>query len=137
MFRASAEERRRSEIVRSCRTLNYLHEKLNEHGFQISRSSIYLRLLPRNYTTLEGKRHVVTVPVKLSRPEADHHKAHIDQHFCVATIRSLETVASILGPNQAFFLSQDDKAPVPIGLTAVNKQAPLLMHVEYRVTTIG
>lgn len=134
MFGASAEERRRSEIVRSCRTLNDLHEKLNEHGFQISRSSTYLRLLPRNYTTLEGKRHVVTVPVKLSRPEADHHKAHIDQHFCVATIRSLETVASILGPNQAFFLSQDDKARVPIGLTAVNKQAPLLMHVEYRVS---
>lgn len=103
MFGASAEERRRSEIVRSCRTLTDLHEKLKEHGFQISKSGTYLRLLPRNYTTLEGKRHVVTVPVKLSRPEADHHKAHVDQHFCVATIRSLETLASILGPKQVFF----------------------------------
>lgn len=56
MFGASAEERRRSD----------LHEKLKEHGFQISKSGTYLRLLPRNYTTLEGKRHVVTVPVKLS-----------------------------------------------------------------------
>ncbi|KAL4721037.1 hypothetical protein ACJJTC_012456 [Scirpophaga incertulas] len=134
MFGASAEERRRSEIVRSCRTLTDLHEKLKEHGFQISKSGTYLRLLPRNYTTLEGKRHVVTVPVNLSRPEADHHKAHVDQHFCVATIRSLETLASILGPKQVFFLSQDDKARVPIGLTAANKQAPLLMHVEYRVS---
>lgn len=130
MFGASAEERRRSEIVRSCRTLTDLHEKLKELGFEISRSGTYLRLLPRNYTTMEGKRHVVTVPVKLSRPEADHHKAHVDQHFCVATIRSLETLASILGPNQVFFLSQDDKARVPIGLTAANKQAPLLMQVE-------
>lgn len=134
MFGASAEERRRSEIVRSCRTLTDLHEKLKELGFEISRSGTYLRLLPRNYTTMEGKRHVVTVPVKLSRPEADHHKAHVDQHFCVATIRSLETLESILGPNQVFFLSQDDKARVPIGLTAANKQAPLLMHVEYRVS---
>nr|XP_047138580.1 uncharacterized protein LOC124814705 [Hydra vulgaris] len=33
-----------------------------------------------------------------------------------------------------FFLSQDDKARVPIGLTAANKQAPLLVHMEYRVT---
>ncbi|XP_050498755.1 uncharacterized protein LOC126879621 [Diabrotica virgifera virgifera] len=134
MFGASAEERRRSEIVRSCRTLTDLHEKLKEHGFEISRSGTYLRLLPRNYTTVESKRHVVTVPVKLSRPEADRHKAHVDQHFCVATIRSLETLASILGPNQVFFLSQDDKARVPIGLTAANKQAPLLMHVQYRVS---
>lgn len=134
MFGASAEERRRSEIVRSCRTLTDLHDKLKEHGFKISKSGTYLRLLPRNYSTLEGKRHVATVPVKLSRPEADHHKAHPDQHFCVATIRSLETVASILGPDQVFFLSQDDKARVPIGLTAANKQAPLLMHVEYRVS---
>ncbi|CAG5001387.1 unnamed protein product [Parnassius apollo] len=134
MVGASAEERRRSEIVRSCRTLTDLHEKLKEHGFQISKSGTYLRLLPRNYTNLEGKRHVVTVPVKLFRPEADHHKAHVDQHFCVATIRSLETLASTLGPKQVFFLSQDDKARVPIGLTAANKQAPLLMHVEYRVS---
>lgn len=60
MFGASAEERRRSEIVRSCRTLTDLHEKLKEHGFQISKSGTYLRLLLRNYTTLEGKRHVVS-----------------------------------------------------------------------------
>ncbi|KAF2888024.1 hypothetical protein ILUMI_18149 [Ignelater luminosus] len=128
MFGVSAKERRCSEIVRSCQTLTDLHDKLKEHGFEISKSSTYLRLLPRNYSTLEGKRHVAMVPVKLSRLEADHHKAH----FCVATIRCLETVASILGPDQVFFLSQNDKARVPIGLTAANKQAPLLMHVEYR-----
>lgn len=74
------------------------------------------------------------MPVKLSRPEADHHKAHCDQQFCVATIRSLETIASVLGPHQVSFISQDDKARVPIGTTAANKQLPLLMHVEYRVS---
>lgn len=31
-------------------------------------------------------------------------------------------------------ISQDDKSRVPIGLTAANKQAPLLMHLEYKVT---
>ncbi|XP_017475728.1 PREDICTED: uncharacterized protein LOC108365992 [Rhagoletis zephyria] len=134
MFGASANERRRSEIVRSCQTLSDLHEKLLHLGYQISRSATYLRLMPKNCKTSEGKKHVVTVPVKLSRPEADHHKSHLDQHFCVATIRSLETLASILGPLQACFLSQDDKARVPIGLAAANKQAPVLMHMEYRVS---
>lgn len=134
MFGASAEERRRCEVLRSCRTLTDLHARLIELGYQISRSGTYIRLLPRRYTTLEGKRHVITVPVKLSRPEADHHKEHSDQQFCIATIRSLETIASILGPRQVSFISQDDKARVPIGLTAANKQAPLLMHIEYRVS---
>ena len=40
----------------------------------------------------------------------------------------------MLGPREVCFISQDDKARVPIGLTAANKQAPLLRHVEYRVT---
>ena len=31
-------------------------------------------------------------------------------------------------------MSQDDKARVPIGLTAANKQSPFLMHVDYRVS---
>ena len=31
------------------------------------------------------------------------------------------------------FHSQDDKAIVPIGITAASKQAPLLMHMEYKV----
>ncbi|KAG5891686.1 hypothetical protein JTB14_020103 [Gonioctena quinquepunctata] len=47
---------------------------------------------------------------------------------------SLETITSVLGPDSVTFLSQDDKAHVPIGLTAANKQAPLLMHVEYKVS---
>eukprot|EP00731_Ephydatia_muelleri_P001579 Em0001g1579a len=45
-----------------------------------------------------------------------------------------EEIPSILGPNEACFIRQDDKARVPIGLTAANKQSPLLMHVEYRVS---
>lgn len=46
----------------------------------------------------------------------------------------METIASVLGPDSVTFLSQDDKARVPIGLAAANKQAPLLMHVEYKVS---
>lgn len=134
LFGASVEERRRCEIVRTVHTLSELTNKLNELGINISRSATYIRLLPRRANTQEAKRHVVTVPVKLRRPEADHHKAHQDQYFSVASIRSLETIASVLGPDSVTFLSQDDKARVPIGLTAANKQAPLLMHVEYKVS---
>ena len=40
----------------------------------------------------------------------------------------------MLGSNEVCFVSQDDKARVPIGLTTANKQSPLLMHIEYRVS---
>ncbi|GBP08420.1 hypothetical protein EVAR_77123_1 [Eumeta japonica] len=83
-------------------------------GFQISRSGTYLHLLPRGSNTKEGRRHVHTVPVKLARPQNEMHKTHEDGEFCTATIRSLESLASLLGPQQVFVLSQDDKARVPI-----------------------
>ncbi|KAE8744171.1 hypothetical protein FOCC_FOCC009179 [Frankliniella occidentalis] len=101
--------------------------------FKISRTSTYRRLVPRRSDSNEGKRHVTTVPVKLCRAQADHHRDHADQHFCKATITALEQVASILGPDQVLFISQDDKAKVPLGKTAAKLQAPILMHLEYRV----
>lgn len=69
----------------------------------------------------------------------------------------MEEFASLLGPKEVLWLSQDDKvrnenlkikivstmfrsyfynalqARVPIGETAAHKQTPLVMHVEYRV----
>lgn len=87
MFGGAADERRRSELVRSCKTLSDLNEELQKQGFQISRSGTYLRLLPRNSHTTEGKRHVTTVPVKLCRAQADSRKSHPDGKFCTASIR--------------------------------------------------
>lgn len=46
----------------------------------------------------------------------------------------METLASLLGAKQCAVISQDDKASVPLGITAANKQAPILMHMEYKVT---
>ena len=48
----------------------------------------------------------------------------------------LFNLPEIMGSEQVFRLSQDDKARIPLGLTAANKQAPILMRYEadYRVT---
>ena len=96
-----------------------------ELGISLSRSALYLRLLPKDSTTTEGKRHV--------RPDNSLHKAHPDSFLGKATLNSLEEIASILGPEEVTFHSQDDKCRVAIGLTVAKKQAPLLMHMEYRV----
>jgi len=129
-----ADFKRRSEMIRACKTLDDLTERLNEAGFTISRSATYIRLLPRRGDTAEGKRHVTTVPVKLVAAQSVEHSKHVDSGFAAATIVYINGVASVLGPDQVLYVSQDDKARVPIGITAANKQAPLLMSMEYRVT---
>lgn len=92
------------------------------------------RLLPRRSNSTEGKRHVRTVPVRLIKASNDEHKKHDDQYFATNTINHLKTLAGSFGGDAVFFLSQDDKARVPIGLPAARKQAPLLMHLDYKIT---
>ena len=40
---SSADERRRSEVYKSCQNLNSLKEKLSQHGFNLSRTALYYR----------------------------------------------------------------------------------------------
>ena len=95
---------------------------------------MYLHLLPRNHRSVERKRHVTTAPVKLYKSQNSNHASHPSTKFARASIRSIEELAAVLGHAEVTFHSQDGKAKVPIGLTAANKQAPMLMHMEYQVT---
>ena len=131
---SAADNRRRSDVIRTVKTLDELTAALRAEGFDYSRSAVYTHLIPRNVRSVEGKRHVTTAPVKLLRSQNSQHKSHDAAMFARCTIRHLEEIAGFLGPDQITFHSQDDKAKVPIGLTAANKQAPLIMHVEYKVT---
>ena len=45
----------------------------------------------------------------------------------------MKDLASIFGNDCVFYLSQDDKCKVPIGLPAARVQAPMLMHLDYRI----
>ena len=83
-------------MIRSVKTLDELTSALLERGFQLSRSGLYLRLLPINSSSIEGKRHCTTVPVKLIRAQNSAHAHHIDSHFCTATNRALESLIACL-----------------------------------------
>lgn len=131
---SAAHERRQAEVYRSIKTLDQLQAEMLKKGFELSRSALYLRLIPKRSLSEEGKRHVTTVPVKLMKPQNDHHMNHSDGKFCTSTLRSLDELASFAGPNEVAFISQDDKAKVAIGVTAAHKQAPIIMHLEYKVS---
>lgn len=128
----SEEEKNNADKIRSCKTLDSLHAELLKAGFSISRSATYLRLQPQNANTREGKRHVATVPVTLNDSK-EALKGHPDQEFCATILQYLESLASILGPKEVFYLSEDHRARVSLGMTAPCKQAPLLMRMEYNV----
>lgn len=121
-------------MIRTCKTLQDVHEYLVKEGFKVSRSAVYLRFIPHRVDNSECKRHVKTVPVKLIKAQTSQHKFHRDTEFSMTTIRALETIASFFGPNEVFFLSQDDKSRIPLGITAANKQAAVVMHMDYRIT---
>lgn len=105
LFGSAAGDRRRTESIRSVKTLDELTQELRKIGFDISRSGTYLRLIPRKSNSAEGRRHVSTVPVKLIRAQTDHHKSHLDSKFAETSIHYLENIAFILEPDQVFFIS--------------------------------
>ena len=118
----AVDPKRRTEITWTCKTLDELEAELETLGFKISRSALYLRLIPKRINSTEGLKHVNTVPVKLVKAQTSEHKGHADTDFWIANIRALESLASLLGPHQVFFLSADDKCRVPLGITAAKKQ---------------
>ncbi|CAF3698963.1 unnamed protein product [Rotaria sordida] len=129
----ASDDRRRSETIRPCLTLDDLREKIKQRGYDIKRTTLYYRLLPHRASSIDGRRHVHTVPVRLRRAQNDEHGKHEDGHFATATIRYMKDLASIFGNDCVFYLSQDDKCKVPLGLPAARIQAPMLMHLDYRI----
>ncbi|KAF2901473.1 hypothetical protein ILUMI_04711 [Ignelater luminosus] len=112
-YGASADDCRRSEILKCAKTVDELLA-----GYNISRTALYYRLIPRNVSTKDGRRHVNTVPVKLIRPSNSLRKEHEDTHFCAGQIKHIRDLAELLGPQAVNVLSVDDKARVPLGLPA-------------------
>ena len=92
-----------------------------------------LQVVPRNVHSIEGKRHANTTPLKLLRSENSKHSTHVGTMFACLMIRHFEEVAGFLCPEEVIFHSQDDKAKGSIRLTATNKQALLVMHIECNV----
>ncbi|CAF4725976.1 unnamed protein product, partial [Rotaria magnacalcarata] len=55
-----------------------LKDKIKERGYEIRKSSLYYRLMPNRALSHDGKKHVITVPVRLRKlqtlPEFPKHE---------------------------------------------------------------
>ena len=121
-------------MIRTVKSLDRLTEALNHEGYDLKYSTIYLHLLPKNSRTMEGKRHLRTALVKLYKSQNSKRSAHVSTKFAISSIRAFEEIAANSGPEDVAFHSLDDKAKVPIDITATKKQTLLFMHMKYQVT---
>ena len=64
---AGADRRRRTEALNACHSLDDLSTALLKEGYILSQQALYHRLIPQRSDSLEGKRHVLTVPVKIQK----------------------------------------------------------------------
>jgi len=99
---SAADDKRRCSTLYTCQTLADLHVALQDKGFSLSRSALYLRLMQRRWNSIEGKRHITTVPVKLMKAMAIDRQNHTDSHFAAATVNYLKDLAVTLGPGLVF-----------------------------------
>ena len=60
-------------------------------------------------------------------------KQNVDRMYAKSLQDDIQALESLFGPDVISYLSNDDKARIGIGVTAANKQASMLMKVDYKV----
>ena len=60
---------------------------------------------------------------------------HLDCHFVSANLRHIRDLAGTFGNECVLYLIQDRKASVRIGRPAARAHSPLIMHLDYQVST--
>ena len=73
------------------------------------------------------------MPVRLLRPEANLRKKNIDRMYDKSFTDDMKAIDPLFGSDAVVYLSMDDKAKVSLGLAAAKLQAPILMHLDYKV----
>ena len=72
----TTDERRRSDLIISCTSLDDLLKVVQDHGYTISRSAFYLRFHPLRSNTHQGKAHYKLLPIKFAKPQNVARKRH-------------------------------------------------------------
>ena len=105
-------------VINCCKTLDDLTEKLKYLGYDLSRSSVYLRLLPRRKDSIEGKRHRMVANVKFCCAQRMQRAQNPDRWFASATMHRVEDFSVLLGAENVAFLGKDDKVLITSGILA-------------------
>lgn len=109
--------------------------KLEDVGYNLSRSSVYLRLLPQRKKILKSKLHKKVANVNLCRPMLMLLLAkNPDRCFDLTTMHHVEDLEILMEKKNFVFISNDDTTLSPLGIPAEKKQSSILLKMGYPVT---
>ncbi|CAB4490217.1 unnamed protein product [Rhizophagus irregularis] len=129
----AADHKRRKEVIK-VRTIKHLREKMEEnYGIYMANSTTQNYLQPRHSNTKEAKRHHHPAQIRLAAVGRNEMSDHVDEHYCLASIKGIKSFASAFSQN-VVLISQDDKAKVPLGIAAVGKTFKAIQTVNEPVS---
>ncbi|CAF0874627.1 unnamed protein product [Rotaria sordida] len=118
-------------------SLESLQDAIKVRGYEIRKSSLYYRLMPQRALGQDGKKHVLTVPVRLRKMQGiEPLPKYEDSHFTAASWKHIKDLAGIFGNDCVLYLTQDTKAKVSIGRPSAKGQSPFIMHLDYEMSSI-
>lgn len=107
----AADYKRRKEVVK-VRTVKHLREKMEEdYNVYMARSTVQNYMQPRHPGTKEAQRHHHPAQIRLAAVGRNEMNSHVDEHYCLASVKGVKSFASIF-PQNVVVISQDDKAKV-------------------------
>src|SRR2546429_1975182 len=107
----AADHKRRKEIIK-VRTVKHLREKMEEgYNVYMSKSTLQNYMQPKHPGTKEAQRHHHSVQIRLAFVGRNEMSNHIDEHYCLASVKDVKSFASAF-PQDIALISQDDKAKV-------------------------
>lgn len=129
----SAHAKRRKTVIK-VRTIKHLREALEEkYNTYLSRQCLSTYLEPRHKHTFAARRHHHPAKVGLASVARTDMKQHIDEHYCLASVKAARVFAEVFA-SETVVISQDDKAKISLGIPAVGRTFKTIQSVNEPVT---
>ncbi len=107
----AADHKRRKEVIK-VRTIKHLREKMEEnYNIYMAKSTLQNYMQPWHFGTKEAKQHHHPAQIRLAAIGKNEMSDHVDEHYCLASVKGVKTFASAFSQN-VVLISQDDKAKV-------------------------
>lgn len=83
----------------------------DNYNVYMARSTLQNYMQPNHQGTKEAQRHHHPAQIRLASVERNEMTSHVDEHYCLASVKSVKSFASVF-PKDVVLILQDDKAKV-------------------------
>ncbi|CAG8780395.1 8412_t:CDS:2, partial [Cetraspora pellucida] len=133
-FRA-ADSKRRKEVI-NVQTINHIKEELeSKYNEYLSQTAINNYLLPCHSNSIEAKNYHHPTNIQVATVSRNERADHSNVYYCFASVKAARQFAALF-PIFLVIMSQDDKAKVLLGISAVEKSFKVIQSNNKPVTIL-